>query len=1247
METPIKKKKFIRKKRILDDKQIEKMLGDIYQEYSQQLDTKEKVIEESEKIVNLLEVEEEIEKRFESEIRLEALKYVMDDLIEGGDFSNNDINYPEIGDPNFSKKITQKKEFNQYKINNSGWTSQNLEDISSTCSFKDLTQTQKLLQNFISPNTPYRGLLVFHGVGVGKTCTSITIAEGFKEYLEEKNKKVYVLLKPSIRENFKRGIIDINKVNKGDDEQCTGDSYFEELGEKMVGKKFKSKEDLKRLERKANRIINKYYEFYGYGEFIGIFKQIEEEIKETDKKDRQFILKKKLQEKFADSIIIIDEAHNITPRDKSYTDIGLPPKKEVSDKKTKKLHNEFTKSLSLTKGEKEGKEVSGVLAKIIKMVDNLKLILLSATPMYNEAPEIVYLLNLLLNNDKKPLMNASQMFEEGKITDKGREILKIKANGYVSYLRGENPINFPYKLDPVGRDIMAPKDLPDKDMKGNDIPDFQKLKFLNLVKCPMDGVQKEVYEKYFDSESVNVHAFDTVGSQVCNIVYSPELDLKKDDIEDITKFYSDKGFKSVLKYESKKYSFQNEELLDYFKMDNLKKVSSKIAKIVENVDKSEGINFVYSQFKNSGVFPIAFALEMAGYVNYNGNTLLNLPRNYVDRKLINGKQAKYLIITGDSSDDFNRYKKESESENSDGSELKVILGTQAAGEGLSIFNVRGIHILDPWHHLNRLEQIVGRGLRNCSHKNLPLEDRNLTVFLYVLTYPRNNKETLDIKMYRKSEEKSVNVAEVQKELKKLAIDCHLNKEGNIYSGEAWERPIAIKDLFGKRRDINIGDKPFSRMCDYIEDCNYKCYGGDVREEVNTTTYSLDFSKHDIKNVIKILKGYFKDNKKTYSSLENITKFVTLKNKNLDEIIIFKALYEMIEREIEVKDIYNRSGRIIYRGDKYIFQPIELSNNIPVLERKLPFRTRKRKAIMNNEIIRGKNEFKVRMSKMESKLNKVIFIDFKNEVDEHLLKIDIQNTQDNIEIVVNEVYDRLEYKTKQTMLEYILKKLLYLNSKGKVIISFDEEKGETIIEEGVNYIIRDIEPSEEDREILELIIDVLLKSKFIFADNLLSFKISDKNTIQYFKINNDKLENVSSDERKTIILDYVNVLKKIKTQKDGSVRKHHTTFCFLKQDKNNINLKLLEKKEGINNVNNVNNKKKKPKQTQKKTGSVCGHFKIPYLNKLLDEIKDDSKTLTKKNKNIICDRISFFMRKKEKNDRKYIYFYGLDEYLELK
>ena len=130
---------------------------------------------------------------------------------------------------------------------------------------------------------------------------------------------------------------------------------------------------------------------------------------------------------------------------------------------------------------------------------------------------------------------------------------------------------------------------------------------------------------------------------------------------------------------------------------------------------------------------------MEGYVNYDGGTLLNLPKNH-PKKLINGKQARYLLITGESSEDFNKYKKEKEQFNEDGSELKVILGTQAASEGLNIFNVRGIHILDPWHHLNRLEQIVGRGLRSCSHKNLSLDKRNLTVFLYVVTYPIMKKK---------------------------------------------------------------------------------------------------------------------------------------------------------------------------------------------------------------------------------------------------------------------------------------------------------------------------------------------------------------------------------------------------------------------------------------------------------------------------------------------------------------------------
>jgi hypothetical protein len=82
-------------------------------------------------------------------------------------------------------------------------------------------------------------------------------------------------------------------------------------------------------------------------------------------------------------------------------------------------------------------------------------------------------------------------------------------------------------------------------------------------------------------------------------------------------------------------------------------------------------------------------------------------------------------------------RKTDEIDNMDGSMLKLVLGTKAAGEGLNIYHVREVHVMEPWFHLNRLEQIVGRGIRNCSHTNLPAEHRNVSVFLYTVTEPKS------------------------------------------------------------------------------------------------------------------------------------------------------------------------------------------------------------------------------------------------------------------------------------------------------------------------------------------------------------------------------------------------------------------------------------------------------------------------------------------------------------------------------
>ena len=91
------------------------------------------------------------------------------------------------------------------------------------------------------------------------------------------------------------------------------------------------------------------------------------------------------------------------------------------------------------------------------------------------------------------------------------------------------------------------------------------------------------------------------------------------------------------------------------------------------------------------------ALELLGYCNYGGVNLLpssyKIPKKKKTVVLENGEKVertmKYLIIKGGSSEDFDKYKKNDEIDNMDGSLLKIVLGTKAAGEGLNIYHGGG------------------------------------------------------------------------------------------------------------------------------------------------------------------------------------------------------------------------------------------------------------------------------------------------------------------------------------------------------------------------------------------------------------------------------------------------------------------------------------------------------------------------------------------------------------------------------
>jgi hypothetical protein len=64
--------------------------------------------------------------------------------------------------------------------------------------------------------------------------------------------------------------------------------------------------------------------------------------------------------------------------------------------------------------------------------------------------------------------------------------------------------------------------------------------------------------------------------------------------------------------------------------------------------------------------------------------------------------------------------------------VKVIMITQSGAEGISLANVRQVHIMEPYWNYVRLDQVKGRAIRICSHMDLPVDERNVDIFTYVM-----------------------------------------------------------------------------------------------------------------------------------------------------------------------------------------------------------------------------------------------------------------------------------------------------------------------------------------------------------------------------------------------------------------------------------------------------------------------------------------------------------------------------------
>ena len=843
--------------------------------------------------------------------------------------------YPLLSQSDFNIKIAEKREFYDTRYpeetkNNRVYIAEHGDFLCNEREF-ELMPHQMFVRNFLSNLTPYNGLLLFHGTGTGKTCTSISVCEEMRAYYKHINspQKILIIASPNVKENFKIQLFDSRKLKKINGvwnlRACTGSTYLREINP-MNMKNLKKENVIKEVKK----IIRNSYKFIGYTEFSNI---IEKHIGHIESKDRQ---NKILNKIFSNNLIVIDEAHNI--RDS----IDNPNKKVAIN-----------------------------LMKVVKAANNLKLLLLSATPMYNSHEEILWLLNILNANDNRSVLQKSDIFDsDGNFVinsdgeEIGKERLKNKAIGYISYLRGNNPFTFPYRLWPIDFAKGSPVSL-SKLMKSkrfhypkkqiNDIDILDPPKNLDLYMIELSKYQREGYQAIINNIRETIQSSNTIKGLGYEVLFTAVQALDfvyphKTDIDDVKQLIGFRGLKHTMNFNKQKQNFSykrkiQDEFGRFFSEDNLKNYSSKMHKIVETIKRTDGIILIYSQYINAGCLPMALALEELGITRYGRKPLFKeSPHPPIDYKTMKPKTgdedsfipAKYAMITGDVLLSPNRNKDEMSAitnpQNINGELVKVVIISKAGAEGLDFKNIRQVHVLEPWYNLNRIEQVIGRAVRTCSHKALPFSKRNVEIYLYATNRvdKKNLYEAADLYVYRKAYIKAKKIGVISRLLKKNAADCQLNsKYNNLSINKKVKMQLSSKN---KVISFNIKSKPYSALCDYMKQCKFDCSPSmyDIAS-INDDTYTEEFIIMNMDKIMQRIRVLMKE-QFIYTRFELIAHIRAQKDYPLMQI---ESALDMLvnEKNEYITDMFGRIGNLVNIDTYYMFQPLEIDNKqIPYYER---------------------------------------------------------------------------------------------------------------------------------------------------------------------------------------------------------------------------------------------------------------------------------------------------------------------------
>ena len=420
------------------------------------------------------------------------------------------------------------------------------------------------------------------------------------------------------------------------------------------------------------------------------------------------------------------------------------------------------------------------------------------------------------------LPDKEKIFEEffidkKKETIKNKDLFRKRILGTISYYKGARKDLFPTSTG------IVPVKVPMSDYQ------FTKYEAIRQIERQKER-KKKINPKSKKEDNNSVNSYYRVFSRAFgNFVFPESIDRPlpgekpttegEDSSESITDLEINFEDNQPQKTSNKMYELAKTNALEKLELgaktfltpgeENLDRYSPKFSLMLNNISKSLGPVFVYSQFRGlEGIGIFSLVLKYNGYapfrINKSSKGIWEIEEEEGESEM-----PKYAFYSGTEDDEYKNLIKniynndlqklppnirdfiiKNKQNNLKGNVIKVLLATASAAEGISLSNVRQVHITEPYWNPVRIEQVMGRAIRLGSHIQLPLEDRHVEVFLYLASITEKQLKssfTIKTKDLGLSSDETIFDISTRKEkitgelfslMKESAFDCSLNSLEN-------------------------------------------------------------------------------------------------------------------------------------------------------------------------------------------------------------------------------------------------------------------------------------------------------------------------------------------------------------------------------------------------------------------------------------------------------------------------------------